>query len=129
MLNETPEIPAHLAAMSNRKHTSARPSPIPVSELLTALRTKREDRERLRQSSTAYGIWRCRDGKHVIWEKRPGSKWRLLKEGYWVEGIVAEPWFYDDRDTDETAIGKALAGMVKLGIVPVAAILDALLEI
>jgi hypothetical protein len=113
-----------------------RPSPLPVAELLGALKTSDPaKRRRLRYYMAAYGVWRCRDDKRVVfnrayvpvWEKRPGGERTLLAKGYWVEGIVATSWFYTDSDRDESLkLRKALAGMVKLGIAPAVAILHAL---
>lgn len=115
-----------------REPPPPRPSPLPVSELLAALKTSDPaKRRRLRYYMTAYGVWRCRDGKRVVfnrayvpvWEKRPGGEWILLAKGYWVEGIAASEWFYSDGDREESQkLSKALAGMVKLGIVPAAAL-------
>jgi len=112
-----------------------RPSPLPVSELLAALQTTSPAKRRhLRYYVTAYGVWRCRDGKRVvfnrayvpIWEKRPGSEWTLLEKGYWVEGITASEWLYTDSDRDDSVkLKKALAGMAKLGIISNRAVTDA----
>ena len=63
-------------------------------------------RDRPKYRGLPYGIWRCSDGTEVLfsrrykplWSRSPGGAVVAMVGNEWVENIVDERWFYDDRN-------------------------------
>ena len=74
--------------------------------------------------NTPYGVWRCADGREVlfnreyrpIWERLPDGTVRAADPCEWVRFIVNHRWFFDDGTERREVLERTDAVLREWGI-------------